>query len=79
MTELNCLALKIIRLLDYFQFFVILNKANRNIHVHIFYAMFSLLLCKKPRSGSVGTQCRCIFNFIMNRQTFQSDAIVSDF
>ena len=37
-----------IRLLDYFQFFVILNKANRNIHVHIFYAMFSLLLCKNP-------------------------------
>ena len=37
-----------IRLLDYFQFFVILNKANRNTHVHIFYAMFSFLLCKNP-------------------------------
>ena len=29
-------------------FFVILNKANRNTHVQVFYPMFSLLLCKNP-------------------------------
>lgn len=37
-----------IRHLDYFQVFVILNKANRNTHVQVFYPMFSLLLCKNP-------------------------------
>lgn len=36
-----------IRHLDYFQFLIILNKADRNTHVQVFYAMFSLLLCKR--------------------------------
>ena len=36
-----------IRHSDYFQFLIILNKADRNTHVQVFYAMFSLLLCKR--------------------------------